>query len=120
MKPRTVPKPLSPTGKTLYLIANTAGFALMATGILWLVQLGCAINISAQLLSGRFSPGGGYMTWVGCCIVLLALASSEWMFANAYRSGHVWQRPPQPWWWVGFISIAWAGVLISELKKRKP
>lgn len=110
--------PLTPVGKAIYLVSMTLGCACMVITISWVIELGCAIVLGTQLLSGRYGDGSRYMTWVGRCIVLLALAAGGWMFTVAYHSGHVWERYSPQWWWVGFISLMWLLLVITELKKK--
>jgi len=119
MKPPAVHKPLSPAEKIVYLSGITLGLAFMITGVLWLVQLGCAVVISAQLWFGRFTGPGGFTKRIGYCIALFALTTSGWFFSMAYRGGNVWQRTPPPWWWVGFIFLVWASGLFTELRRKQ-
>jgi len=102
----------------IYLTAVTLGVALMLTGISWLTQLGCAVILSVQIITGRFSGGQVFMTAVGCSIVLLALVSGIWQFKMALRFNHLWLGFPPPWWWAVFLLTGWIGVMISEIRKR--
>jgi len=102
----------------IYLTFVTLGVALMLTGVGWLTQLGCAVILSVQIITRRFSRGQVFMTAVGCSIVLLALVNGIRELKVALRYRHLWLGFPPPWWWAIFILTAWIGVVISEVRKR--
>lgn len=104
----------------LYLTLITLGMASFLTGILWLWQFGAAAIIFVQLITGRFSGGKVFMTSVGCLFVLGALASGIWQIKMALRDGQLWLRIPPPWWWVGFILLAWISMMVTELRRKTP
>lgn len=115
----TILKVESPIQKTVYLAALTLGLGLILIGISWLSQLGCAVIILTQLLTGRFARGRHFIAVAGWIFVLGALASAGWQLAAALRFGHPWERNPLPWWCAAFILSIWLGSLITELRQKK-
>ena len=111
-------KPLSPLQEAIYMASITIGLGLLPCGVFWLQQLGCAIALSAQLISGRFSAGSTFLAGVGWFIVTLAVVVAGWQFSVAHHLGHVLQKFPTPWWWAGFIFTVWASLVWSELTRK--
>jgi hypothetical protein len=117
--PLQEPLTLTLPKKVFYLACATLGFALFLSGILWLWEFGAALVIAAQLVTGRFAAGSRFMFCVGCVMVTLMISSGIWMFSEAWRARHVWQRIPPPWWWMVFVVFAWLMACWTELQ-RKP
>jgi len=122
VQPRVMYKPLSPFVKAVYLAAVTVGLGLTVIGNMWMMELGCAVVLTTQILARRYFDGTNVMTRarpkVGWGIVIFALSSGTWMFVQAYRGGFVWQRTPPQWWWVAFISVVWLMVVVTELRNK--
>jgi hypothetical protein len=109
----------SPTLRgAIYLTFVTLSLAPILTGISWLTQLGFAVFLSVQLITGRFSSGSAFMAAVGWGIVLVGLVSGIWQFKVALWQNHLWLGFPPAWWWVVFILLAWIGFVVSEVRKR--
>lgn len=72
-----------------------------------------------ELMPGRLGGATRFRTSVNCLLLLLVLASGIWEFKMALRDGHLWQRFPLSWWWVGIMLLAWISVMVTELRRKK-
>lgn len=118
-KPAPLHEPLPLPKKVFYLACATLGFALFLSGILWLWEFGAALVLFAQLVIGRYARGSLFAFCVDCVMVTLLVSIGIWMFSEAWRAGHVWQRVPPPWWWTVFVVFVWLTAVWAELR-RKP
>ena len=99
-----------------YLTSITLGMVLILIGISWLCLLGCAITLSALILSGNLRIHPFRARLVSYLGLVISITGGVWQFVQAERHGFVLLRVPPHWWFVVFIMMVWLSLFVREFR----